>query len=340
MRYDLVVIGAGAAGLAAALTGAHFGTVAVVEAADLGGDYARREIPGAVLQAACGCVLAWRRLVEGPAGPQDMPGFAALAARRDGTVARWRAWVRQELEALGVEVFYGRGRLFAPDLVAVVRDGREELLEGERVIVATGACSPGGCGGGRVLSLEEALLLRTPPESAVVVGGDPAARALALALSVWGARVDLVDRQARREEIVPLREAGGRVHACPAAGIWEDERGATVRLADGTCLRAGIAVVDPPRLPATAGFGLEELGVATIPGGSVAVNARLETSLAGVYAAGLVAGALSAGAAALQGVVAAYNACGWPLALRGAEPAGPYGNPLDAYGFCDIVSVG
>jgi|GEM_PF-4016847 len=339
MRYDLVVIGAGAAGLSAAMVGARFGTVALVEADALGGGYVRREVPGAFLRCAAGRLYGWRCLVDGPAWAGRALTFETLAAKRDAAVRAWRACAERVLEAMGVVVIHGRGRVLAPGLVGVDGGARENLLVGENIILATGTRRRTGCGG-RIVALEEALAFQTLPRSAVVAGRDAAARTLALALAVWGIPVHLVageDGVAAGRQL--LEGAGVRVHTAAAAGIWEDASGVTVQLADGACLRADTAVVDAPGIPATDGLGLEEIGIVVTPRGAIAVNARMETSVPGVFAAGLAAGALSSQTAVLQGLVAAHNACGWPLVLRGDAVADMCITPFDAAGFCDIVSV-
>ncbi|KUK41401.1 MAG: Dihydrolipoyl dehydrogenase [Clostridia bacterium 62_21] len=340
MRYDLIVIGAGAAGLSAAVAGALHGTVALVEAEALGGGYVRRDVPAAFWHRVAGPLYGARCLLDGPMRPGDELTFAALAAQRDAAVRAWRVRAERILAEMGVEILYGRGRVLAPGLVGVDGGAGEILLVGENIIVATGTYCRSGCGGGRMVALEEALALRALPCSAVVAGSDAPARTLALVLAVWGIPVHLV---AEGEGVAAVRRllegAGVRVHAGAVTGICEDEAGVTVRLADGTCLRADVAVVDVPGVPATAGLGLEELGVAVAPGGTIAVNARMETSVPGVFAAGRAAGAPSTQTAVWEGLVAAYNACGWPLVLRAEAAADMDITPFDAAGFYGIVSV-
>ena len=339
MRYDCIVIGAGAAGLSAAVGGAFFGTVALVEAEALGGGYARRDVPAAFWRRVAGPLYGARCLLEGPVRPGDELTFAALAAQRDAAVGAWRVRAERILVEMGVEVLYGRGRILAPGLVGVDGGAGEILLAGESIIVATGTRCRSGCGGGRMVALEEALAFRALPRSAVVAGSDAPARTLALVLAVWGIPVHLVAEAAGAAGAGRLLEgAGVRVHTGAVTGICEDETGVTVRLADGACLRGDVAVVDPPRVPATAGLGLEEVGVAVAPGGTIAVNARMETSATGIFAAGRAAGAPSTQTAIWEGLVAAYNASGWPLVLNAKEVDADV-TPFDAAGFRDIVSV-
>lgn len=308
-EFDLVVLGGGSAGYAAALRAAELGdSVAVVERDAVGGTCLHRgcvptkallhtaEVADAVRHAAAVGVHATLDGVD-PA--------SALAWRRKLVEGKHRG-LRSLLSARGVEVVSGEGRLLTGDGSPAIAVG-DDLLVGRDVVLATGAASralPGVAFGPRVMDSEGALALEHVPDRAVVIGGGVIGVEFASAWRSLGAEVVIVEAA---ETLVPnedpavrdallkaLRRRGIRVElSAPVSGVSETADGASVTIGRDDAsevLDADTVLVAIGRVPATAGIGLDEAGIA-LEGPFVSVDAELRTPAAHVWAAGdLVSG--------------------------------------------------
>ena len=315
-RFDrnLVVIGAGAAGLVSAyVAAAARARVTLVEAGAMGGDCLNRGcVPSKTLIRSA--TLAHQMRHAGRYGltdtAPDIP-FRAVMARVDAVIARIAPHDGVErYQGLGVEVLQGHARLIDPwtvritDAAGAVRD-----LTTRAVVIATGArpVLPPLPGLDRVDPLTSDTLWdalrdqdRAPPRLAVL-GGGPVGCELAQAFARLGSAVTLIERAPRllmREDaeaaalITASLEADGvtvltghRARACgDDDGRWIEVEG------DGGPRRIGFdrIIVATGRRPRLEGFGLEELGLLT--GQGLAVNDRLETRFPHILAAGDVAG--------------------------------------------------
>ncbi|GEM89869.1 mercury(II) reductase [Oceanithermus desulfurans] len=319
--YDLVVIGSGSAGVAAALEAAGRGArVLVVEGGTLGGTCVN-----------VGCVPSKTLLRAGEAAQRarhaGFPGveargakvdFAEVARARDGLVGELRERkYREVLEAAGVAIKQGRARFTAPDRLEV--DG--EPLAARAYLVATGAepvLPPiPGLERGRVWTYLDATTTRERPESLVVIGAGPVGLELAQAFRRLGSRVVVLEAQDR---ILPAED---EELAALLRGYLEEEglqivTGARVERIEGREVRTigGVyegerVLVATGRRARTRGLGLEDAGVELDTAGFVRVNDALRTSNPRVLAAGDVAGLPQfVYIAAQSGRVAAQNALG------------------------------
>src|SRR5438876_905165 len=202
-RYNLVVIGAGTAGLVTAAGAAGLGArVALVERYLLGGD---------CLNVGCvpsKCVIRSSRVVGDvhdaarlgvPLRDGADPDFGAVMER----MRRLRARISHHDSAerfqheLGVDVFLGDARFTGPDTVAV--DGT--ALRFKRAVIATGARAshppiPGLAESG-FLTNESVFSLTERPVALAVIGAGPIGCALAQAFGRLGSAVVLFDAAAR-----------------------------------------------------------------------------------------------------------------------------------------------
>src|SRR3989442_9868164 len=198
-RYNLVVIGAGTAGLVTAAGAAGLGArVALVEKHLLGGD---------CLNVGCvpsKCVIHSSRVVGEvhdaaglgvPLGDGAAPDFAAVMER----MRRLRARISQHDSArrfqreLGVDVFLGAARFAGPDSVSV----GDAMLRFKRAVIATGARAshppiPGLAEAG-VLTNETVFSLTARPAALAVIGAGPIGCELAQAFRRLGSEVVLFD---------------------------------------------------------------------------------------------------------------------------------------------------
>lgn len=347
--FDLVVVGGGQAGCAAALRASDLGLrVALVEkrVAGLGGAFVHEErLPFAVWWEAASLLEAWRRAqtlgVQAGEAPQLV--VEALAARRRGMIADFGRSARELLTMAGVEVFAGRGYCAGPRTVMVLDpDTGDELetLDARNMLVATGT-RPGPVEGferdGRLLlAAADALALDSLPHSMICVGSGPEACNLALLFSILGCRVTLLSDAAR---LLPGADAAvsdfveRRLESlgCPVAqdcgfALAEAHHHSghvVVTTTDGEELEADCAVCCAGRVPASGRLGLRKLGVQSSPvDGGVMVDAGLETACPGVFAAG---GVLEGGAAAetarAQGILVSERIAGVREATRGGVSA-------------------
>lgn len=309
-RYNLVVVGAGTAGLVAAAGAAGLGAhVALVERGSLGGDCLNTGcVPSKALlrsaRAAAEVRAAHRFGVCVPPGASV--DFAAVMERMRSlradlsphdSAARFRA--------LGVDVFLGSARFVGPDAVEV--DGRR--LQFTRAIVASGARAtrpaiPGLDAAG-YLTNETVFNLTALPARWVVVGAGPIGCELAQALARFGSRVTLlathprilprehpeaaalVERALECDGVEIVRSA--RVERVERAALGDGrlEKRVVVRLPEGPReVAADELLVAVGRTPNVEGLGLDAAGVAHDVRNGIRVDDRLRTTNRRIYAAG------------------------------------------------------
>ena len=320
-RFDrnLIVIGAGSAGLVAALTAAKLGAkVTLVEAAEMGGDCLNTGcVPSKALIHAAKLVAHARRaaamgLLAEPGVVDSAAAFAHVRAAVAGVAPHDSA---ERYRALGVEVIHGHAVLASPWAVEVA--GR--TLTARAIIIATGAAPsvpdiPGLADSGYLTS-ETLWRLERAPARLAILGGGPIGCELAQAFARLGSDVTLIEAGARllsREDAA----ASAVVQAALAQdGVRVLLGQAVAQVADGVVQVGGAAVafdtllVATGRTPRTQGFGLEALGINLTERGTIAVNAYLQTRYRHVLACGDVAGPWQlTHAAGHQGFVAGFNA--------------------------------
>ena len=309
-RFDrnLVVIGAGTAGLVAALVAAKAGAkVTLAEAHEMGGDCLNTGcVPSKALihaarlaaQAHAGARLG----LLGPVGPIE--SAAAMAHVRASIAAVAPHDSVERYRGLGVDVRQGRARITSPWSVEV----GGETLTTRSIIIATGAEPavppiPGLDETGYVTS-ETLWRLEAVPKRLLILGGGPIACELSQAFARLGSAVTVAqksDRLLEREDddvsaLVRerLEKEGVRVltsHQAVGAAVRGGER--SMRFAhDGGAQEVpfDVVLVAVGRKPRTSGFGLEELGIPLSPGGTIETNHYLQTLHPNIYACGDVAG--------------------------------------------------
>ncbi|MEZ5685479.1 MAG: FAD-dependent oxidoreductase [Paracoccaceae bacterium] len=330
-RFDrnLIVIGAGAAGLVAAYVGAAAkARVTLIEAERMGGDCLNSGcVPSKVLIASARAVASAR--AAGALGVQADPqvDFPAVMARVQAAVAQVAPHDSVErYEGLGVEVLRGHARLVDPWTVEVAG----QRLSARGIVLATGAAPvlPDLPGLATVAPLTSETLwdylagLPAAPERMAILGGGPVGCEIAQALAQLGAGVTLIEAGTRllpREEpeasaaIQAALEADGvRVICGQAAARCGSDDGRWIELADGRRIGFDALLVAVGRRARLAGFGLEDLGLPVDR--VIETNAWLQTLMPHIYAAGDAAGPLQlTNAAGHQGWVAAANALARPF---------------------------
>lgn len=307
--YDLIVIGGGAGGLAAARAGKRRGArTLLVQQGRLGGDCTF-----------VGCVPS-KSLIEAAARGRSFEQAMAAVHRAVDTLAA--AEDDPVLAGEGIEVVHGWARFVSPG--AVELDGRR--LAARRFVIATGA-GPAvppvdGLAEMEPLTNENVFQLDRLPASLAVLGGGAIGVELAQAFARLGAKVTVVeglDRLLAREEpeasaVVAEVFAGEgiEVHLGRQVARAEPPAGgslARLYLQGGAVVEAERVLVAVGRRPDTTGLGLEEAGVRTDSRGYVVTDDHLATSAPGIWAVGDVAGRMQLTHAADEmGRVAARNA--------------------------------
>lgn len=323
--YDLVVIGGGPGGFAAAMRAAQLGgTVALVEEAQLGGNCMHHAcIPVQVLMTAARMVGTFRGAGRfGIQATEPVLDMEVLHSRKELIVRSLEMGTEQLLSDHGVSLVQGRGTLVSGDTVQV----GEQQIKGRNVLVATGsiAAQPpiAGVDLPGVMGTEEAIELREVPPRIAVVANSPPHLELAQFFRLLGSQVTVIadgprllpdaDHEIAQRLGKLFHDAGIAIHRSAAVDEIRQrgDGGLSVALGGGQ----GEVVVDKVlaarRLPNTAGLGLRELGIRTEQG-AVIVDEHMQTSAPHVYAIGdATAGATWSHKASAEGIVAAESAMG------------------------------
>jgi dihydrolipoamide dehydrogenase len=330
-EFDLVVLGGGPAGYPAAIRAAQLGAaVCLIERERIGGTCLNWGcIPTKTLHAAAHDVAraragAGRGLAGGPIGINA----AALFTNKSSVVRELVAGVEKVMKARAIEILRGAGRLRGPREVDVEGVG---AVSGKKLVIATGSSEvalPTVPFDGRlVLSSKDVLDLGRIPESLIIVGGGVIGCEFASIFNALGTKVTIIemlpslvateDAQISRTLQMLFRKRGidlslgTKVASMKAVG-----GGVSVVLETGVEVLAGAVLVSVGRRPYFSDIGIERVGIEADRGG-IKVNARMETSVPGVYAAGdVVGGMLLAHVATREGIVAAENALGGSREMR------------------------
>jgi len=306
--YNLLVIGAGSAGLVTAYIGAAVkAKVALVEKNRMGGD---------CLNTGCVPSKALIRSARLVAETRDAERYGLDRATAEfdfgRVMERVQAVVRriephdsvERYTQLGVNVLEGEARLVSPWEVEV--DGRR--LSARNIVLATGARPlvpplPGLEQAGYLTS-ETLWELRELPRRLIVLGGGPIGAELAQCFARFGSEVTIVEMASRllpREDHDAAAEVERRFRA-EGLRLATAHRALRVEPGDGErrliCEHEGREVALPfdrllvalGRRANTEGFGLEDLGVALEENGTVAVDGLLRSNFPNIYACGDVAG--------------------------------------------------
>lgn len=347
-EYDLVILGAGSGGYAAALRGAQLGlSVALIEADKLGGTCLHRGcIPTkALLHSAEVAEIVREASAFGVNATLEGVDFPAVTSYKDGVITRLYKGLQGLVAAGKITYVEGWGKLVARDAVEV--DGTRYV--GRNILLATGSYSrtlPGLEIGGRVLTSEQALDLDHVPNSIIVLGGGVIGVEFASAWRSFGTEVTIIEALPRLvpAEDVALSKALERAFrkrkitfatGTRFSGVEQHDGGVKVSTEDGKTYEAEYLLVAVGRGPSTSGLGFEEQGV-TLDRGFVITNERLHTGVGNIYAVGdIVPGLQLAHRGFQQGIFVAEE-------IAGLEPVViPDSNiPRVTYSEPEIASVG
>lgn len=295
--HDLIVIGAGATGLAAARSARKAGRrVALVEKARPGGDCTHYGcVPSKTLLDVAHRVTGARQAQQWGLEPVGDVDFGKVMTHVHDVIAQ----IEQDespaqLASEGIDLVDGWARFTSAGAIDV--DGR--TLSATRFVLATGAHAaiPPIPGLDQVPYLDNKSLfdLTERPEHLLVMGGGAIGVELAQAFSQLGSRVTVVEAAPRiltKEEpevselmTTVLERSGVQVRV--GAGVERIGSGPTLHLSDGTTVTGSHLLVAVGRKPATDGMDLDRAGIEVGEQKQVVTDAYLRTSAKGIYAAG------------------------------------------------------
>jgi pyruvate/2-oxoglutarate dehydrogenase complex dihydrolipoamide dehydrogenase (E3) component len=310
-KYDLVVIGAGTAGLVVAAGAAGLGIglkVALIEKNLMGGD---------CLNVGCvpsKCLIRSARLIGELAKapelgihrpPETAVDFAAIMER----MRRLRSNIShhdsvQRFEQLGIDVFLGQGQFSNKHTITVAGQN----LRFKKAVIATGAkahCPDiPGLKAVKFLTNETVFSLTQRPDRFAVIGGGPIGCELAQAFQRFGTQVILFQQSDRlltkadpeAAEIIQqtlIQEGVKLVLNCQITRVEQDSNGKKIYFTHHDQMDGQIEsiivdeiLVGTGRAPNVAGLNLETVGVAHNTRQGIQVNDYLQTTNPQIYAAG------------------------------------------------------
>ena len=346
---DLVILGGGSGGYAAALRAAELGlSVVLIEKDKVGGTCLHR-----------GCIPTKALLHSGEVADNAREGeqfgvktslagidMDGVNAYKDGVVAKLYKGLQGLIKSRKITYVEGAGKLVSPTAVEV----NGERYEGEHVLLATGSYArslPGvEIDGTKVITSDHALDLDRVPTSAIVLGGGVIGCEFASAWKSFGVDVTIVEAL---PHLVPLEdEASSKLLerafrrrkidfslGSRMSSVETTADGVKVSLENGKSYEAELVLVAVGRGPVSEGLGYEEAGVA-MERGYVLVDEYCQTSVPTISAVGDLIPTLQLAHVGFgEGILVAERLAGLPVV-----PIDYAGVPRVTYSEPEVASVG
>lgn len=302
MRYDLIVIGSGPGGYAAAIRASQLGLkTAIIEKAELGGVCLNWGcIPTkALLKSATVFEYAKHADQYGVLIENVTADLGKIVERSRGVAAAMSKGIEYLMKKNTIDIITGRGSITADGKVQVA----EETYQAANIIIATGArpreLPSIPVDGKQVINSRHALVLNKLPETMVVIGSGAIGAEFATFFNTMGTKVTLVeyapnvapledeeiskqlDRALRKSKIATMTST-------TVTSVERSETGCTVHITGKKgeqTLQAEVVLSAVGIAANIENIGLEEAGIAT-ERGKIVVNGDYETSRKGVFAIG------------------------------------------------------
>ena len=348
-NFDLVVLGGGSGGYAAALRGAQLGlSVALIEADKVGGTCLHRGcIPTKALlhagEIADGTRDASHFGVNATFNSIDMSGVNAY---KDGVVSKLHKGLQGLVKSRSITYVEGHGKLVAKDAVEV----NGVRYTGKNIILATGSYArtlPGlDIDGTKVITSDHAIAMQYVPKSVIVLGGGVIGCEFASVWKSFGAEVTIIEGLPHLVALEDESSSKALERAYRKRGINFElgvrfkshqvtSDGVTVTLEDGKTFSAEVLLVAVGRGPVSANLGYEEQGI-TMDRGYILVDNKCRTNVPGIWAVGdLIPTLQLAHVGFAEGILVAEEIAG-----LNPRPINYDGVPRVTYSEPEVASVG
>lgn len=326
--YDLIIIGAGVGGHAAAIHAQAQGLkVAIVEAQEMGGTCVNRGcIPSKALLAAAGRVRELKaadhlRALGIAIGSVEFDR-EKIARHAATTVEKLRGALTNSLHNLGIEVIKGRGRLAGVHKVQV----NDRIFTAQDIIIATGSkpfVPPGiQLDGKTVFTSDEGIKLDWLPPWIAIIGSGYIGLEFADIYTALGCEITMIEALdhlmpgfdpdiAKLAERVLIKSRDIETYTGVLAKTVTPGSPVIIELANGEILEVDACLVATGRVPLSQDLGLDSVGITPNQRGFIEVDDYMSTGVDHIWAIGDVTGKMMlAHAASAQGIAAVENICG------------------------------
>jgi dihydrolipoamide dehydrogenase len=348
-QFDLVILGGGSGGYAAALRGAQLGLkVALIESDKVGGTCLHRGcIPTKALlhsaEIADGAREGSKFGVKSTLNGMDMDGVNAY---KDGVINKLYKGLSGLVKSRGIVFVEGHGKLVAKDTVEVAG----VKYTGKNIILATGSYAktlPGlEIDGERIITSDHGTKLNYVPKTVIVLGGGVIGSEFASVWKSFGSEVTIVeglprlialeDESSSKQLERAFRKRGINLElGVKFASVVKNKKDVTVTLEDGKSLTAELLMVAVGRGPVSDNIGYQEQGI-TMDRGYVIVDEKCRTNIAGIWAVGdLIPTLQLAHVGFAEGILVAEEIAG-----LNPRPINYDGIPRVTYSDPEVASVG
>ena len=304
MKYDAIIVGSGQAGNPLAFRLADLGwSVALVEEKDLGGTCINVGCTPTKTMVHRAQVAHYARNAArwGVNTSGVKVDLAKIVAQKDEVVLSFRGGQQRRVdERKNIRLYRNRARFVALHRL----EAGGEIIESEKIFINTGgrASIPAiaGLREAPFLTNESIMQLTTIPEHLLILGGGYIGLEFGQMFRRYGSRVTIVHQgqQIVQREDPEIAEELQKALVAEGVEFVLNARTEAVRQKDGgitlSCKVAEGAreiagshlLVATGRIPNTDDLGLDKAGITTNKDGSIKVNARLETSVPGIWALG------------------------------------------------------
>jgi len=297
--FDLVILGAGSGGYAAALRGAQLGlSVALIEKEKLGGTCLHRGcIPTKALLHAGEIADNTKHAAEFGVKAQFISmDMLAVNAYKDGVVSKLHKGLQGLVKSRNINFIEGHGKLVGKNQVEV----NGTVYTGKNIILATGSYPktlPGlEIDGKQIVTSEEAMSFDYVPKSVIVLGGGVIGCEFASVWNSFGSEVTIIeglprlvaleDESSSKQLERAFRKRGINFEVgVKFASATKDKKGVTITLENGAKHTADVLLVAVGRGPVSANLGYEDQGI-TMDRGYVMVDEKCRTNVPGIWAVG------------------------------------------------------
>lgn len=347
--FDLVVLGGGSGGYAAALRASQLGLkVVLIEKDKLGGTCLHRGcIPTKALLHAGEVADNARHASEfGVKAEFHSIDMAGVNSYKDGVISKLHKGLQGLVKSRNVTYVEGSGKLVAKDTVEV----NGQRFTGKNVLLATGSYAktlPGlEIDGAKVITSDHAMHLNYVPKSVIVLGGGVIGCEFASVWKSFGAEVTIIealphlialeDESSSKQLERAFRKRGINFElGTKFKSVAKSGSGVTVTLEDGKTFAADLLLVAVGRGPVSANLGYEEQGI-KMDRGYVLVDEKCRTNVPGIFAVGdLIPTLQLAHVGFAEGILVAEEIAG-----LNPRPINYDGVPRVTYSEPEVASVG